>query len=421
MLLGALFAACDPSGGGGSSNPQPPTPPKPKAWHVTTFAGGGPSGTDGIGPAAGFAFLFGIAQSGDTLYVTDFTRHSLRTVHTTTARVGTIVTGGTAAAGHLNGAGTSARFNFPSGAAAAAGGTLYVADFRNHRVREVRAGANAAATQVSTLAGSGTPGDTNGAGTTALFDGPRDLALSRTTLYVSDQNNHRIRAIDLASPNKAVSTLAGSGMPGDTNGADTVARFNNPTGLAIRETTLYVAEYNGHRIRAIDLTSGTVSDVAGNASAGDADGAGTTAQFRNPTGLAIRETTLYVAEYNGHRIRAIDLASANKTVSTIAGSGTAGHANGTGTAAQFDTPIGLAVSGSTLYVADYNNHRIRAIDIAGGTVRDIAGDGTAESTNGIGTAARFNKPTGIIAVSENTLYIATEGKRIRKLEYREVD
>ena len=349
----------------GKPTPEPPTPPpKPKAWHVTTFAGGGPSGTDGIGPAAGFAFLFGIAQSGDTLYVTDFTRHSLRTVHTTTARVGTIVTGGTAAAGHLNGAGTSARFNFPSGAAAAAGGTLYVADFRNHRVREVRAGANAAATQVSTLAGSSTPGDTNGAGTTARFDGPRDAALSGTTLYVSDQNNHRIRAIDLASTNKTVSTLAGSGTPGDTNGAGTVARFNNPRGLALSGTTLYVADYSSHRIRAIDL------------------------------------------------------ASPGRTVSTLAGSGTPGHANGVGTAAQFNGPIGIAVSEGTLYVADSDNHRIRAIDIASGTVRDIAGDGTAGSTNGIGTAARLDNPTDIV-VSGNTLYV-TSRSLIRKLEYREV-
>ena len=267
--------------------------------------------------------------------------------------------------GYSTGNGTTARFNGPSGIVAADAGTLYVADFINNRIRRVTIGATAAATQVNDFAGSGTAGHVNAAGTTA--------------------------------------------------------RFNRPTGLAIRGTTLYVADYSNHRIRAIDLASGTVSDVAGNASPGDADGAGTAAQFNRPTGLAIRGTTLYVTEYSGHRIRAIDLASANKTVSTIAGSGTAGHTDGTGTAAQFDTPMGLAVSGGTLYVADYNNHRIRAIDLASGTVRDIAGDGTPESRNGIGTAARFNKPTGIIAVSENTLYIATEGKRIRKLEYREVD
>ena len=349
----------------GKPTPEPPTPPpKPKAWHVTTFAGGGSSGTDGIGPAAGFAFLFGIEQSGDTLYVTDFTRHSLRTVHTTTARVGTIVTGGTAAAGHRDGAGTSAQFNFPSGAAAAAAGTLYVADFSNHRVREVSVGADASATRVSTLAGSGTAGHIDGAGTAARFNRPRDLALSGTTLYVSDQNNHRIRAIDLASANKTVSTLAGSGTAGDT------------------------------------------------------DGAGTAAQFNDPRGLALSGTTLYVADYSNHLIRAIDLASPGRTVSTLAGSGTPGHANGVGTAAQFNGPIGIAVSEGTLYVADSDNHRIRAIDIASGTVRDIAGDGTAGSTNGIGTAARLDNPTDIV-VSGNTLYV-TSRTLIRKLEYREV-
>ena len=77
------------------------------------------------------------------------------------------------------------------------------------------------------------------------------------------------------------------------------------------------------------------------------------------------------------------------------------------------------VKGTPLYVADANNHRIRAIDIASGTVRDIAGDGTGESTNGIGTAARFANPTGIIAVSGTTLYVSTQGSLIRKLEYRE--
>ena len=205
------------------------------------------------------------------------------------------------------------------------------------------------------------PGDADGAGTTARFNGPRDAALSGTTLYVADQNNHSIRALDLASPNKIVSTLAGSGSPGP------------------------------------------------------ADGVGTAAQFNNPRGIAISGGTLYVADYGNHSIRAIDLAS--KTVSTLAGSGSPGHANGVGTAAKFNGPSGIAVSGGTLYVADNGNHRIRAIDIASRTVRDIAGDGTAGITNGIGTAARLDLPTHIV-VSGSTLYV-TSRRLIRKLEYRE--
>ena len=90
-----------------------------------------------------------------------------------------------------------------------------------------------------------------------------------------------------------------------------------------------------------------------------------------------------------------------------------------GTAAQFNTPTGIAINGGTLYVADYNNHRIRAIDLSSGTVRDIAGDGIPGSTNGIGTAASLARPNGI-AVSGDTLYV-TSGDLIRKLEYREVD
>ena len=247
-------------------------------------------------------------QSGDTLYVVDQIRHSLRTVHTATARLGAIVPGDGFVGRYVDGAGTSARFSFPTNIAAAAGSTFYVADSNNHRIREVSAGADAAATRVSTLAGSGTA---------------------------------------------------------------------------------------GHAVHAT----------------------GSSAQFRNPAGLALSGDTLYVADQNNHRIRAVDLASADKTVSTIAGNGTPGHADGAGAAAQFNEPLGLAINDGTLYVADHNNHRIRAIDITSGTVRDIAGDGTAGNTNGIGTAARFNNPRGI-AVSGDTLYVTTSGGLIRKLEYR---
>ena len=153
-----------------------------------------------------------------------------------------------------------------------------------------------------------------------------------------------------------------------------------------------------------------------------ATGNGTTARFNNPSGIVAADAgTLYVADSNNHRIRKVTIgaAPAATQVDDFAGSGTAGHTNGAAAGAQFDNPTGLAIRGTTLYVADYSNHRIRTIDLASGTVRDIAGDGTRASRNGIGTAARFNKPTGIIAVSENTLYVATEGQRIRKLEYRE--
>ena len=318
-----------------------------------------------------------IAQSGDTLYVTEQIVNSIRTVHTITARVGTIVTakrGG----GYGNGKGTLAEFANPVGIVAGADSTLYVADMSNHRIRKVLAGTDADATQVSLLAGrSGKDGGyaDDPTGTNAQFKFPIGLALSGTMLYVADMNNHCIRSIDLASLNDTVDTFAGGcGTDGDYVDAlvGINARFKSPSGLAV-----------------------------------DASG-----------------TTLYVADSGNHRIRAIDLASTNNTVRTIAGSdtdGKGGYADGAGLTAQFNNPIGLALSGTTLYVTDLSNHRIRAVDLAdpNKTVSTIAGDGKQGDTNGIGTAARFSSPIGIAVARGSTLYVVS-GRQIRKLEYREV-
>ena len=162
-----------------------------------------------------------------------------------------------------------------------------------------------------------------------------------------------------------------------------------------------------------------MSDLAGS-TVGHANGAGTAAQFNNPSGLAVSGNTLYVADVSNHRIRAVDIASG--TVSDVAGGGTSGYADGAGADARFSSPTDIAVNetGTTLYVTDSGNYRICAIDIATKTVRTIAGDGTSGTKNGLGTAARFQIPTGI-AVSAGTLYVSTlNAWLIRKLEYREV-
>ena len=142
---------------------------------------------------------------------------------------------------YAEGNGRVARFNSPGNIVVTDDGTLYVADSLNHRIRQVSPGADAAATQVSTLAGSGTQGHEDGAGRNAQFDSPLGLALSGTTLYVADMNNRRIRAVNLASPENTVRTIAGDGRTGNTNGIGTAARFALPKGIAVRGSTLYVA------------------------------------------------------------------------------------------------------------------------------------------------------------------------------------
>ena len=216
--------------------------------------------------------------------------------------------------------------------------------------------------------------------------------------------------------------LAGSGTAGHADGAGAAARFDSPIDLALSGNTLYVADMNNHLIRAVNLDSLQVDTIAGGGSGeGDyVDAPGTTVRFNSPSGLAVDPsgTTLYVADSDNHRIQAIDIAS--KTVNTIAGSGNTGdYAEGAGkTAAKFNVPLGLALSGTKLYVADSENRRIREVDLADPdyTVSTIAGDGSQESRDGIGTAARFWYPTGISARG-STLYVAS-GTEIRKLEYR---
>ena len=238
-------------------------------------------------------------------------------------------------------------------------------------------------------------------------------------LYVADAYNHKIRMVVAGATAAAtqVSDLAGSGTAGHANGAESAAQFNQPAGITISpdKTTLYVSDYGSHYIRKVVIATKTVSDIAGSGTAGDANGTGTAAQFNKPWGIATDGTTLYIADEQNHRIRAVTIASG--AVRTLAGS-TKGYADGRGTAAQFNEPLGVALSGKTLYVADYKNHRIRAVDTASGAVTTIAGSGTAGSANGIGTAAQFNEPIGITA-DGTTLYVTElDAAVIRKLEFK---
>ncbi|MDQ6963150.1 MAG: hypothetical protein Q9M28_11610, partial [Mariprofundaceae bacterium] len=147
---------------------------------------------------------------------------------------------------------------------------------------------------------------------------------------------------------------------------------------------------------------GTVTTVAGNP--WFADGLGTAARFYNPQGIAVDASgSLYLADTSNHRIRKI---SALGVVTTVAGSGVAGFADGVGTAARFYNPRGITVDASgTLYVADTSNHRIRKIS-ASGVVTTVAGSGVAGFADATGTAAQFNTPIGITVDASGTLYVA---------------
>src|SRR5688572_23639927 len=263
---------------------------------------------------------------------------------------------------------------------------------------------------VSTLAGNGTLGFAEGTGTTARFYQPTGLAFDAGgNMYVADNQNHRIRKI---TPAGVVSTFAGSGTSGFADGSGTAAQFNGPFGVAVDvDGNVYVADTYNYRIRKI-TPAGVVTTLAGNNNYGFVDGAGAGALFYLPKGVAVDPAgNVYVADENNHRIRKVTPAG---TVTTLAGS-TGGSTDGNVSAAQFHTPGGIAIDADgNLYVCDTGNHRIRKITPAG-VVSTLAGS-TQGITDADGSAARFNKPTGVVVDGDGNVYVADDdNERVRKV------
>ena len=228
-----------------------------------------------------------------------------------------------------------------------------VTDADNNRIRKITPADRIEDRVVSTFTGSGTE---------AQFEDPYGLAVdSFGNVYVADESNHRIRKITPADriEDRVVSTFAGSGTANSGNGTGTAAQFYFPGGVAVDSSdNVFVADSGNNRIRKI-TPAGVVSTLAGSTE-GFADGIGNTAQFNGPLGVAVDSSgNVYVADSYNHLIRKITPAG---VVSTLAGTGTEGFADGTGDTAQFYFPTGVAVdSYGNVYVADSNNHRIRKI------------------------------------------------------------
>jgi len=261
--------------------------------NVTTIAGSVFGFADGNGAAAKFAFPQSVATDvNGNLYVVDKGNQRIRKIDP----LGNVTTlAGNSSFGFADGNGTAAQFRDPMGIATDIGGNVYVADMTNQMIRKIDPLGN-----VTTLAGS-VEGFADGNGSSAKFDFPSGVATDANgNVYVADQGNHRIRKID---PLGNVTTLAGSGTPGFLNGNGGSAQFTSPRNVATDANgNVYVA--NNEKIRKIDPL-GNVTTLAGTIQ-GFADGNVSLAKFSNVEGIVTDASgNVYVADQFNNRIRKI--------------------------------------------------------------------------------------------------------------------
>lgn len=317
--------------------------------------------------------------------------------------VSTVAGNGTT--GLVNGPAASAEFSNPEGVLLDGSGNFIITDRSNHCIRMLSGGS------VTTFAGTGKKGFKNGPAAEAMFNSPYRPAIDQQgNIYIADRDNNMIREI---TPGGTVSTVAGSGKAGYEDGPGATAEFHQPIDVAVdAQHNIYVADNLNHSIRKI-APDGTVSTLAGNGSAGFADGQGSAARFSSPSGVAVdKDGNILVADRKNQRIRKI---TPDGTVSTVAGSGTAGMDDGTATSASFHDPYGVCVGpDGGIYVADLVNNKIRKIAMDG-TVSTIAGSG-AGFADGAAVTAKFKNPTDICVDSAGNIFVADMSNgRIRKI------
>ena len=309
---------------------------------------------------------------------------------------------GTGESGFLDGTTDVAKFSYPAGIAVDANGNVFVADTGNDRIRKIDSNGI-----VTTFSGDGTNGFLDGGPTMAKFASVTDIAIDASgNLYVADFGNNRIRKITTSG---FVSTVAGNGVYGFSDGNNLDAMFKNPAGLTIDVNgAIYVADQNNNRIRKI--SGGQTTTIAGDGTDGYLDGNALASWFSFPTDLEFIGQDLYIIDNWNNKIRKLS----SGQVSTLTGNGS-GFLDGTLSVAKFYNPLQIAVnSNGEIFVSDAVNNRIRKI--SSNQVTTYAGSGASGSNDGNPSTATFTNPNGIAFDSSGNLYIADgPNHKIRKI------
>jgi streptogramin lyase len=319
------------------------------------------------------------------------------------------------------GVATEISIDQPFGVEIGPDGGLYVCEVGQHRIRRV----DLATGRIETVAGSGRRGyqGDGGPAIEAQLNEPYEVRFDQqgNMLWVEMQN-HVVRRLERASGR--ISTLAGTGQPGygGDGGPATAASFRQPHSIALDSAgAIYIADIGNHRIRRIDPTTGMIESIAGNGEK-QLPRSGSLARGQpmlGPRTLAVADGVLWIALREGNSIWQLGLASGQ--VQGVAGSGRKGFRDGADLQqVTFNGPKGIALGPSVIDVVDTENHAIRRIDLKQKTLRTIAGRGPDGrgygGDGGPATAALLDRPHGICAAPDGTLYIGdTNNHRVRRL------
>lgn len=306
-----------------------------------------------------------------------------------------------------------AKFHNPMGVAISSDGVFaLMTDGNNHRVRRIALASGV----VTTLAGSGLSSSADGIGTMASFSSPMGICISLDASFalVTDYSSARVRRIEIATG--AVTTLAGSSS-GYEDGAGSSAKFHTPNGVAISPDASFalVTDGGNNRVRLLTIPTGAVTTMAGTGVAGYMNGVGAAALFTFPLNVALSSDGSFALVTESQFVRRLVIAT--RMVTTMAGSGSTGFADGAGTFASFNYPSGVAISPDSTFalVSDGSNNRLRHISLATGVVTTLAGSSLGFA-DGVGTLAQFNQQRGV-AIAPNGSYalIADYGNnRVRR-------
>jgi DNA-binding beta-propeller fold protein YncE len=320
---------------------------------------------------------------------------------------------------------SAARLNGPFDVGFDPAGDLYFSDTFNHRIRRIdgRTGI------ITTIAGNnmaGYSGD-GGPAVAASFNEPYGIAVDRSAnIYVADRHNHCVRRVDGASG--IVTTLAGNGVAGYSGdgGPAAAAGLVEPNGLGFdpAQRRLFIADVADHRVRVVDLGSGTITTFAGTGEAvhtGDGGSAAAAGVFGARAVKVATDGTVFILERQGSTLRAVDPNTG--IITTIAGTGARGYGGDGGAAkdAVFDAPKEFALDPvGDILIVDTENHAIRRIHHVSSIVETIAGGHKgAEGDGGPAIAAGLGRPHGAVVGPDGAIYIGdTENHRIRKLTRR---